>query len=264
MNKLFTIILILIGVQINAQKAQPMDSSNLETPNISNVIEFPSTLNINDVSSKSGENLLEKNMPWVVALIIGILSVFVNFWVSHRLRQSNERNLRVQIESNEKNIARQIESSERSILEQIKSNERNQNKQIETAKESKLLEFKATIATNNRQEWINELRHTLSEYLTYCILITPLPDDATQAKLDNRDEIFRKLSLSKSKLELLMNSEKAEQKELLEKIESILEVIRNNIDKSNKPIPIKDARISAIEAARKLFSIHWNKIKELK
>ena len=72
-------------------------------------------------------------MPWIGALIIGLLSVLVNFWVAHRLRQSNERNL---------------------------------TRQIENAKEITLSQFKSTIATKNRQDWINELRNAISDAIS--------------------------------------------------------------------------------------------------
>lgn len=214
--------------------------SKVNPKNIS--IDFPKTIQIEDVTKKEKkQSSLITNMPWIVALIIGLLSVLANYWVAHILRKSNERNLRSQIESNERSLKVQIES----------------------AKDTALTEFKATIATKNRQEWINELRNTLTEYLSSVSLILPTPENPSKKFNDEKSQLIYRMSLAKAKLELLMNREKAEQKELLNKIEEMFNVANSNsmegyVDK------MVAARSIVINAARKLFDIHWKKIKELK
>ncbi len=261
------LILLTFSVLIFGQsRKDTIRQSKSQTITIPAQVNFnlPNTLQIKDITDKNvNQSFFQENMPWIVALFIGVLSVFINFWVAHRLRQSNERSLQNQIESNERNLLRQIESNERNSLRQIESNEKSLQRQIETAKETSLVEFKVTIATKNRQEWINELRQTLSEYLSNISLINFNPKSHSQTILDDNKIYIRNMSLSKAKLELLMNKDKPEQKELLEKIESMLKLVTGE-QTENHLENMRSARSSIIIAARELFKIHWEKIKELK
>ncbi len=55
------------------------------------------TLNEGDVvtivnTAKSGSpNLLEKNMPWIAAIVVGLLTVLTNILVSYQLRKTNRK-----------------------------------------------------------------------------------------------------------------------------------------------------------------------------
>src|SRR5690606_18151095 len=152
------------------------------------------------------------------------------------------------------------ESGERNIQSQIESNERSLQRQIATKKETTLIEFKATINTQNRQNWINELRQTLTEYLSNTTLIYPFDNKLFELMLIENEYQINKMSLAKAKLELLMNHEKPEQKKLLDEVEDMLKVV-NDPQRNIKDI-IK-SRSKVIFAARHLFEIHWKKIKEL-
>lgn len=225
---------LLLGQQIK-------DTTTVNTMSLGSDINvnFPTTIQVKDITDKNNQTFWEKNMPWIVAFIIGMLSVIVNLWATHKLRESNERNLQ-----------RQIESSERIIESQLK-----------TAKESKLLEFKATIASKNRQDWINELREALSEYLSVLTLMKPI-HSTTPEMMEERNINLQRLSLAKSKLDLLMNKDKPEQKILIEKIDNMLGVVTKH-PKENYFKAINKSRNEIILAARHLFGIHWKKIKEL-
>lgn len=191
-------------------------------------ISIPQTIQIKDITEKSETTLgLDKNMPWIAAILIGIITAFVNFWVAHRLRQSNERNLQ---------------------------------RQIENAKETTLIQFNATLATKNRQDWINELRQNISEFLTYAMCLTPSFVSNNQ---DERRKYLEKLAFTKSKIELLTNEDKPEQKELLDTLGDILDILSKGKEDFKKE-DMQAARSKTISAARKLFKIHWGKIKILK
>ncbi len=253
----FLVLLLLVPTVLDGQQKKDTTTSVLVSEGGSSVnVNFPSTIELKGIHNQIEKpSILEKNMPWIVALLIGIISAFVNFWMAHRLRQSNERNLQRQIDSNEKNLKEQIDSNERFLQ-----------KQIETTKETKILEFKATIASKNRQEWLSELRHTLTEYLSSLSMISIVSKgaDATHAKrvLEANSNYIGKMSLAKAKLELLMNEEKDEQKKLLDEIENMLSIVSTK--KEDTYIQdIRKARSETINAARKVFEIHWEKIKKL-
>ena len=221
--------IILIGQQKFDTAISDKNLTNRNPVHIS--INLPETLQIKDVSEKQVKmNFFERNMPWIVALLIGLASAYVNFWIAHRLRQSNEINLQ---------------------------------KQINNSKETTLTQFKATIATKNRQDWINELRQTLSDYLASITLYIPLAKNPDKSNLEERKNYVQRMALTKSKLELLMNEDKPEQKALLDEIEDLLKIARNE-PSENQLEKISVSRTKVIIAARHLFTYHWTKIKELK
>jgi len=188
-------------------------------------VSIPKEIQVKNISD-SQKNSLDENMPWIAALIIGVLSAGVNFWIGHKLRQSNERNLQRQIESSN-NIA--------------------------------MTQFKTTIATKNRQEWINELRHEISELLTAFGKASITDNSSTREEFTRYSE---KILYSKAKIELLTNSQKPEQKELQDKIEDLFEAFVEK-DGKFKPGELANLRSKIILSANKLLDLHWKKIKNL-
>lgn len=232
-----TILSITVFGQAKQDTLKSCNTSKFITPNEVR-INVPETIQIKSITENNSiQSFLATNMPWFVALFIGVLSAIINFWLGHRLQKSNEENLHNQIESNERNIL----------------------KQIETTKEIKILEFKSTIATKNRQEWINELRQALSEYLTFTIKLTP--DNSPYSKEEFKYAL-EKVYLSKFKIELLLTKEKSDQKELLQTVENVLSVLIKE-PTEYKSEDIRAAREKCIQASRKLFQTHWTKIKNL-
>jgi len=216
---------IIYGQSINDSKNKYAKSTSKSSTEFN--VNLPDTVQFREIVDKNETySFFEKGMPWIAALFIGIFSAIVNFWISHRLRQSNERNLQ---------------------------------KQIDNAKETTITQIKSTIGTKNRQEWITELRNTLSEYLTFTARVTP---DMMNSAEDNKKYI-EKIYYSKFKIALMINPEKKEQKELLDAVEDILsEIIKKKED--YKIEEFKKTRETCIQAARKLFGLHWKKIKDLK
>eukprot|EP01093_Parvamoeba_rugata_P002527 TRINITY_DN13108_c0_g1_i1.p1 TRINITY_DN13108_c0_g1~~TRINITY_DN13108_c0_g1_i1.p1 ORF type:complete len:156 (-),score=30.54 TRINITY_DN13108_c0_g1_i1:61-528(-) len=155
-------------------------------------------------------------MPWIVALIIGLLSVLANYIIANQLRKTTKENLNT--------------------------------------------EYKATIASKNRQDWINEVRHTLTEFLSSALFLSNI--DHTE--IDENNRFLEKLISSKSKLELLVNDSKTEQKDLLNSVENLLTLVTNDGKDPNFATKVRNSRNQTIKVARVLFNIHWKKIKNLK
>lgn len=190
-------------------------------------ISLPDTVQFKGIPyKKESQPFIENAMPWITALLIGIFSALVNFWIAFQLRQSNERNLE---------------------------------RQIKNTRETTITQINATIGTKNRQEWITELRNTLSDYLACAARMTP---DAKNSPED-RNRYIDKIFYSKFKIELLINPDKQEQKELLDSVNNLLDVISKKIDEFKTEEFIASRHICA-DAAQKLFGLHWNKIKGVK
>ena len=222
-----TLLIFLIVLSINSYCQN--DSVHVVPPATSGqvTINMPETLTLKtDNGEKDSSLISEKNMPWIVALIIGLISAIVNMSISYSLRKSNEKNLL---------------------------------QQINNTKDITLMQLKATLGAKNRQDWIDELRHILSDCLAYT---TQMSRDS-ELTAEEKIRYGEKLAYAKFKIELMINLDKKEQRDLMESIEKLLRVAAK--PKSDTKVnEIRDARADCIDHARKLFEIHWNKIKNLK
>jgi len=175
----------------------------------------------------SSDSSWSKNMPWIAALLIGLLSAFVNFWLGFKQRKSNEK-----------------------ILQD----------QISNAKDISITQFKATIATKNRQEWINDLRHSLSEFLINAAFNTP--DLTANKTVSEVKEITQKVGYNRYRIELLLNKNKPEQKRLYDAVENMSQLFLTTAKDFDQD-KFKRTRLEIMNAAVALFDIHWKKIKAL-
>ncbi|EJL63051.1 hypothetical protein [Flavobacterium sp. CF136] len=223
MKRIFLLISFFFSILIIGQRQLPFKKEQDKNTKNEISISIPKEVQIKNISAIKEDNL-DKKMPWIIALVIGVLSAGVNFWISHRLRQSNERNLQ---------------------------------RQVESAQKMTLTQFKATIATKNRQDWINELRHELSELLTSTTRVTGIGP-----KNEDYEKHIDKILFTKSKIQLMLNYEKIEQKKLIDSIENLFD---KHIESDGKidDDDFAELRSSIISDARVLFDIHWKKIKNL-
>lgn len=115
---------------------------------------------------------LTKNMPWIGAVLVGILTVLANIIISQQSRKSN----RVVTE-------KQLNNSKEIALEQIESTRKNVQ-----------LEFNKTVLSGNRQAWINELRDLISKILSITMTIS-INNDIKQEEYQNLRYLITKVEL---------------------------------------------------------------------
>lgn len=120
---------------------------------------------------------LEKDMPWIGAILLGLLSVLTNLFINKQLRKSNKEN-----------SVLQLSQSKEFLL-----------KQLEFANKSMQLEFNKTVLSGNRQVWINDLRENISKILSNIFVIS-LKQNITNQEFEN----LRFLII---KVELMLNKE---------------------------------------------------------
>lgn len=128
-------------------------------------------------------------------------------------------------------------------------------------------QFKGTLNSKNRQEWINVIRDHTSEFLSQGLIIHMIL--STRKVTDTNDEIaeklkphFEKMVYNKNKVVMLLNLEKPEQKDLLDKITITLNASTSAIADYD-PTKFKEAEKQTLDSARHLFGVHWKKIKKL-
>lgn len=86
---------------------------------------------------------IQRDMPWIGAIMIGILTVIANILINRQLRKSNSES-----------INKQLESSKETTLAQI-----------DNARVLSEREFNKTVLSGNRQNWINDLRDLISKII---------------------------------------------------------------------------------------------------
>jgi vacuolar-type H+-ATPase subunit H len=251
--------LLILFILISSVMYGQQDSSIKITlaPNIH--LSLPDTLQVNNTPVKEVKtDPFEKNMPWIAAIIIGLISAGINFLVANRLKKSNEANIQRQIASAEEASKKQIENAKETTLLQIASAKEASQKQIENAKETTLLQFKSTIAAKNRQDWLNEVRNQLSELIGQgSRLLLEMEDGGI---LNAHAQNF---AYCEAKILMLLNSRDPEQKILMD---NVVEFRKTVVDQEKGKIDtdkfVKD-KYAITESARVLFDKHWKKIRNL-
>lgn len=167
------------------------------------------------------------NMPWIVSLIIALSTIGINIYLA-RINQ-------------------------KTAIQNIKN-------QIDSSKSIALTQFRSTLNTKNRQEWINDVRHSTSDFLAQTALFSVIifGDEPDTHKL--LIPYFEKIYYYKNKIAMLLNTEKSEQNNLLKPINELVLIIAN-IKEGQDPEIIRSKEAEIINASRVLFDKHWQKIK---
>jgi len=167
-------------------------------------------------------------MPWVVALLIGLSSVAITILLGRR---------------------------------QISSSERIFSKQIETSKEIASLDFKKVVISGNRQEWINGLRDNLSNYLakseSYSIALLNPTNTADKLQSLINERLSEILALE-AKIVLMLNSNEEDSKELIKFLGIYTKCIFG--EAITQPVEVLKQKI--MEIAKKILKAEWERVKK--
>jgi hypothetical protein len=206
-------------VQSNSTKEEKIQKERIEM-----VVNFPETIQIKN-TSKEPESTSSK-MPWISALIIGTLSAIINLLVMERIRKSNEMTIGLQMTN---------------------------------AKELALSQFKATLGTKNRQDWIDLLRNSLSELISHSTMLR-IELSSKKPNQEKIDLYFERMNYNKAKIELLINKDKTEQEDVMN---AVYRLVSNSFDSKVdfNVAKFKEAENELMKASSILFTIHWQKIK---
>lgn len=183
-------------------------------------------------------------MPWIAALLIGILTIMANFSTSHFLGKRAKEQL-----------DRQLESSERMNEKQIK----------------------ATVLSANRQKWIDELREKMTELRTIAgrlHLNLDKKHNGKKLQSDERtkyeirvEELYHHLRMMVKPDELLTDSEEDKNtRHFLELIDIVKGVcgLGNRDEKQLEQIELIGKSLEdLIACSRRIGKHEWEKVKNL-
>lgn len=170
-------------------------------------------------------------IPWIVSLIIALITVIVNLWISASQRKTSLKVVTAQIESSTKLAKTQ---------------------------------FEFTLNSKNRQDWINELRNSISEFATHVRQINIVfqrPDFA-----DKAFELHEKIFLNRSKIKLLLNNTKDEHKAFHSAQEDLMNILERHLLNSNAKIDqfnnvdFGQKLDTMIDKGRDLLYYEWQKV----
>lgn len=196
-------------------------------------IGFMNSLKVINLSENKDSNTLSGNMPWIVALLIGILSFVLNLIITNKSNKLNSMNL---------------------------------TKQIDSAKEISRTDFKAKLKTENMQKWMDDLREYLSEYLSNCAIVRSKiadlknkPDKEVYNAILNE---FKMMVKYKIKLLTMLNLEIHEHLVVAEQINELFKMGFVSIDKFTATEHI-DLENKLLSDMRTLVNKYWEEISNI-
>jgi len=145
--------------------------------------------------------MIEKNLPWAVALLISVASVLLNLKIAKQLQEPNNKKMQLQIENIELNLQNQLDKS----------------------LELQIQHLRTIIASNNKQEWLEEVNVCIANYLTNIAFVQP----KVKGLLEPGDVVkyIEKVLLYKSKIEILLTGETYSQQAILKAMNDFNEIL---------------------------------------
>jgi hypothetical protein len=165
-------------------------------------------------------------MPWIVALLIGILTVLANWFISKNQRKITLENLKIQ---------------------------------TELAKQS----IKKDILSKNRQEWINTLRNDVASYLSsheLAKLIVKHDKKGNDTPPEYREE-FKNFQSLEYKINLLVNPNEDKSNKLIGLMKQLnLSTGYYSNDKEND---YENTKEEIIKTTQSILKEEWERVKNL-
>jgi hypothetical protein len=225
-----------------ATKQQPKAgiTINIDTLKTRTIID---TLKVQVVPTKMETN--SNDRPWQVTLIVGLL-VFVATIIASLI--------------NRRITLRGINTNKDIAITQI------ENSQLVTQHQ-----FNATLKTKNRQDWVNEVRNSLVEFIANCVKINiEFQDPGNDSKQKVKD-MHEKITFHRTKLRLLLSSkpEKLPHSNLLASIKTLVDILDVHVlnYKGNvndwKNGEFQKASDKIVDDGRVLLYDEWKEIQKL-
>jgi hypothetical protein len=162
-------------------------------------------------------------LPALLTLIAGAISVWINWLIAKKLRESTKENL---------------------------------NKQLDESRKIKLAEIKSSINTRNRQEWMNQFREAITEYIVLISMSIMKAD-----KSENGEVVLKKILTHNVRLSLLLNPKREIELKIINLYKEVLSLTIEQLkDGKNNFDLISKKNIELIELSRTLLENNWVKL----
>ncbi|TXE12408.1 hypothetical protein FUA26_05400 [Seonamhaeicola algicola] len=196
-----------------------------------------------EISIKSGneQKLWEFLFPSIIALTVGLFALFGTIYTGKKQRKLSENQLSEQLKQAKNTVEEQIKSSKEILELQIKSADKNAE-----------LEFRQNVLSNNRQNWINELRALICD-ITALINVSALKKTLSYEELRNLKSLI-------TKVELMLNPKKDSEfiKALNKLNNALLKVVTEEIEYSE----IGTYETKVLDFTKKTLKTEWERVKK--
>lgn len=220
----------LIGLsQVNDAKQEKLNTNTAKES--AQQINIPDKLNIvlpKEYFEKPKSDPLKDYFPALLTLIVGILTIIVNWLISKKLRENTSQNIE---------------------------------RQLAESKNIKYLELKASINTKNRQDWMNQFRDAVSEYISVVVVAS------TNLQVNN--DVVRltitKLMELQTRLDLLLHPEREKEKEIIACYSALTALLLLEESKKTKDHADKMGKHKEklVELSRLVLERNWQKLNNL-
>lgn len=133
--------------------------------------------------------------------------------------------------------------------------------QTKSAKEQSEAQFniaerniKSEVISRNRQDWINNLRINISEFISLCIILSKVNEHIVNSAEDKWERFFAVRSI----ISLLINPKEDDHQQLDGLIEKATQSILNN----NKEV-LKNIRPEVIKLSQQILKREWERVKQV-
>jgi hypothetical protein len=168
MKKWMFLILLLANSYSFCAVQNPKTNTNRQPPTLKKDTIYVLTQKSEEIDGFD----IQKNMPWIGAVLVGFLAVFGSVQVNKQLRKSNKEITNLQLAQSKELLLKQLEFANKSVQ----------------------LEFNKTVLSGNRQVWINDLRENISKIISNVFAIS-LKQCITNQELENLRFLIIKVEL---------------------------------------------------------------------
>ena len=179
-------------------------------------------------------------------------------WLLHKIGQQKDALLALAaLASPFAAVFAALVASKRSAAATIASTE----KQRETSLEIAERNTRVTVRATNRQNWINELRQEIAEFLS---LLPAAHGIRRQDPTFDMVDIGRRLALHHAKIALLINPQKTKYVSLKMFVDEAMNNAGDSMGKGHADISVMTADMDKIvHAAQEIFGEQWQRVKNL-
>lgn len=147
------------------------------------------------------------------------------------------------------------------------------NMQIKANRETTFRQIKATLNTNNRQDWVTETRNVITELITQVKLLNIEFQEEKQNE-DRKKVLHEKVTMNRTKLLLLLKSNKEKHQILLLSVRELINTLDEHLlnrkakEENNLNIPYDNGKFisqmdQVVENGRNLLYDEWRKIQSI-
>ena len=192
----------------------------------------------------------------ITALLVIIVNAVVQFHISKKQMETQRAIAEKQNEA-QMQIAKAQFSLQASAMEKQTSVQMGM---VEQQAEEARKRFSAEVLSKNRQEWINTLRNSIAEYLSY---IHTWSAFAYLASKDNKVDHVEKLILLSHQIQLLINPSEEKHQRLVQEMSKIFnEFVRfYDEESSGDENKMREITNEIVKLSQAIFKEEWERVK---